>query len=178
MALLHAIGRSIWMLILLLLMRWLPRFSILFAFVYVLLVPPFQSPDEPNHFFRAWQISEGHIFPEKQEMGDNDNESGPVEENEPESAVDEDDVAGSSDNNDQAEPSMEAEVEDTSADEDVDAPEEEEVDASEDNATDPSTDEKEGENAPEDVTESLDSEANAEESASMDEGPVPEEDKS
>jgi uncharacterized membrane protein len=37
----------------------------LFSFVYVLLVPPFQSPDEPNHFFRAWQVSEGHFFPEK-----------------------------------------------------------------------------------------------------------------
>lgn len=36
-----------------------------FGLIYVFLVPPFQSPDEPNHFFRAWQCSEGHIFPEK-----------------------------------------------------------------------------------------------------------------
>ena len=36
-----------------------------FGVAYALLVPPFQSPDEPNHFFRAWQVSEGHFFPEK-----------------------------------------------------------------------------------------------------------------
>ena len=29
------------------------------------LVPPFQSPDEYNHFFRAWQVSEGRFLPEK-----------------------------------------------------------------------------------------------------------------
>jgi uncharacterized membrane protein len=40
-------------------------FIILFGFVFALLVPPFQSPDEPNHFFRAWQVSEGVFFPEK-----------------------------------------------------------------------------------------------------------------
>lgn len=33
--------------------------------LWVVLVPPFQSPDEPNHFFRAWHLSEGHFFPEK-----------------------------------------------------------------------------------------------------------------
>ena len=37
------------------------------GFAYALLVPPFQSPDEPNHFFRAWQVSEGHFFPEKKD---------------------------------------------------------------------------------------------------------------
>jgi hypothetical protein len=36
-------------------------FGIAFAF----LLPPFQSPDEPNHFLRAYQVSEGRFFPEK-----------------------------------------------------------------------------------------------------------------
>jgi uncharacterized membrane protein len=35
--------------------------------VFALLVPPFQSPDEPNHFMRAWQVSEGCFFPEHTE---------------------------------------------------------------------------------------------------------------
>lgn len=38
---------------------------LIFGLAYALLIPPFQSPDEPNHFFRAWQVSEGHFFPEK-----------------------------------------------------------------------------------------------------------------
>jgi uncharacterized membrane protein len=33
--------------------------SLVFGVAYALLIPPFQSPDEPNHFLRAWQISEG-----------------------------------------------------------------------------------------------------------------------
>ncbi len=37
----------------------------LFGLLFALLVPPFQSPDEPNHFLRAWQVSEGTFFPEK-----------------------------------------------------------------------------------------------------------------
>ncbi len=37
---------------------------LLFGLVFALVTPPFQSPDEPNHFFRAWQVSEGHFFPE------------------------------------------------------------------------------------------------------------------
>ncbi len=40
---------------------WMAVFGVL----YVFLIPPFQSPDEPNHFLRAYQISEGHLFPEK-----------------------------------------------------------------------------------------------------------------
>lgn len=39
--------------------------SFCFGVVYLLLIPPFQSPDEPNHFFRAYQVSEGHFFPER-----------------------------------------------------------------------------------------------------------------
>jgi uncharacterized membrane protein len=30
--------------------------------VYVLLVPPFQAPDEANHFLRAYHVSEGYLF--------------------------------------------------------------------------------------------------------------------
>lgn len=37
---------------------------LLFGLVFAVITPPFQSPDEPNHFFRAWQVSEGHFFPE------------------------------------------------------------------------------------------------------------------
>lgn len=29
---------------------------------YLVLVPPFQSPDEFNHFYRAWQISDGQLL--------------------------------------------------------------------------------------------------------------------
>ena len=42
-------------------------FISIFGVIFALLVPPFQSPDEPNHFLRAWQVSEGHFFPEKTE---------------------------------------------------------------------------------------------------------------
>jgi len=38
---------------------------VVFGIFYALITPPFQTPDEPNHFFRAWQVSEGHFFPEK-----------------------------------------------------------------------------------------------------------------
>lgn len=41
-----------------------PNFlRILAGLVFVFLIPPFQSPDEPAHFFRAWQISEGIWMP-------------------------------------------------------------------------------------------------------------------
>jgi len=39
--------------------------ALIFGSLFVLLVPPFQSPDEPNHFLRAYQVSEGRFFPEK-----------------------------------------------------------------------------------------------------------------
>jgi uncharacterized membrane protein len=45
------------------------NFFLLIAFFFgtcfVAIIPPFQSPDEYNHFFRAWQISEGKLLPEK-----------------------------------------------------------------------------------------------------------------
>lgn len=33
--------------------------------LYALLTPPFQTPDEQQHLFRAWQLSELHLFPER-----------------------------------------------------------------------------------------------------------------
>lgn len=38
--------------------------SLTFGTLFCLLTPPFQSPDEYNHFFRAWQVSEGHFRPD------------------------------------------------------------------------------------------------------------------
>jgi uncharacterized membrane protein len=38
--------------------------SLLAGTVLVFLIPPFQSPDEPNHFLRVFQISEGHLVSE------------------------------------------------------------------------------------------------------------------
>src|SRR3954464_8500313 len=34
----------------------------LFGVLYALVLPPFQSPDEFNHFYRAWQISTGQLI--------------------------------------------------------------------------------------------------------------------
>lgn len=34
---------------------------------YLILTPPIQSPDEQNHFFRAWHVSEGNLYAEKTE---------------------------------------------------------------------------------------------------------------
>lgn len=36
-----------------------------FGLSYLVLTPPFQSPDEINHFYRAYQISDGHLYAEK-----------------------------------------------------------------------------------------------------------------
>ena len=33
----------------------------LFGLLLIFITPPYQVPDEPNHFFRAFQISEGHF---------------------------------------------------------------------------------------------------------------------
>lgn len=38
----------------------------------VFLVPPFQSPDEQTHLYRAYQISEGHIFAKRLSYGAGD----------------------------------------------------------------------------------------------------------
>jgi uncharacterized membrane protein len=39
--------------------------ALIFGVLFAVFTPPFQSPDEPNHFFRAWQVSEGGFLPEK-----------------------------------------------------------------------------------------------------------------
>jgi uncharacterized membrane protein len=54
-------------------MRWIEpkRVFVVVGFVFgtvmALIVPPFQSPDEPHHFFRAYQISEGRWIPNWQD---------------------------------------------------------------------------------------------------------------
>ncbi len=39
--------------------------ALTFGLLLVFVVPPFQSPDESNHFKRAFHLSQGHFFPEK-----------------------------------------------------------------------------------------------------------------
>lgn len=38
--------------------------GLVFGLAFLVVTPPFQVPDEPNHFFRCFQISEGHLRPE------------------------------------------------------------------------------------------------------------------
>lgn len=38
--------------------------ALFFGSLLAFLTPPFQSPDEYNHFYRAWQVSEGKLTPE------------------------------------------------------------------------------------------------------------------
>src|SRR5438128_2418991 len=38
----------------------------------VFLVPPFQSPDEQTHFYRAYQLSEGHLIANRLSYGAGD----------------------------------------------------------------------------------------------------------
>ena len=40
-------------------------FAIIFGFLYIFITPPFEAPDETNHFYRAYQISEGKFIAEK-----------------------------------------------------------------------------------------------------------------
>jgi uncharacterized membrane protein len=35
--------------------------AVVFGIIFLIVTPPFQSPDEFNHFYRAYQISEGHL---------------------------------------------------------------------------------------------------------------------
>src|ERR1035437_5601061 len=39
----------------------------IFGLIILFITPPFQSPDEINHFYRAYQISEGHFIAVKQD---------------------------------------------------------------------------------------------------------------
>lgn len=45
-----------------------PWFSVAAGMVFLVLTPPFMVPDEPVHFYRAWQISEGNIFKMKDDF--------------------------------------------------------------------------------------------------------------
>jgi uncharacterized membrane protein len=44
--------------------RFFLPLALLLGGLLVFITPPFQSPDEYNHFFRAFQVSEGHFSPE------------------------------------------------------------------------------------------------------------------
>lgn len=41
--------------------------AIIFGMIIMVLTPPFQAPDENNHFKKAYVISKGNMFPEEQE---------------------------------------------------------------------------------------------------------------
>ena len=42
--------------------------AFIFGLFFLLITPPFQAPDEPNHFFKAWQISQGEFKSVKQDQ--------------------------------------------------------------------------------------------------------------
>lgn len=44
-------------------------FAVSFGLMFLLITPPFQAPDEGNHYFRAFQVSEGRLKAEKQDDG-------------------------------------------------------------------------------------------------------------
>lgn len=39
--------------------------AIVFGLLFVVVVPPFQAPDETNHFYRCYQLSEGRVLAER-----------------------------------------------------------------------------------------------------------------
>jgi uncharacterized membrane protein len=43
---------------------WWLILTLAFGLTYIFIVPPFQSPDEPNHFLRIYHISEGRLWGE------------------------------------------------------------------------------------------------------------------
>jgi uncharacterized membrane protein len=42
--------------------------AIAFGVAYALLTPPFESPDEYNHFYRAYHVSEGGVLPRRERV--------------------------------------------------------------------------------------------------------------
>lgn len=40
--------------------------GIIFGLIFIILIPPFQVDDEPIHFYKAYDLSEGHIIPERE----------------------------------------------------------------------------------------------------------------
>ena len=43
--------------------------AFLFGLLFIFIMPPFQTPDEPNHFYRIYQLSEGIFVGEKTDFG-------------------------------------------------------------------------------------------------------------
>ncbi len=43
--------------------------GLLFGVLFVAVTPPFQVPDEPHHFYRAYQIAQGQLFVERRDSG-------------------------------------------------------------------------------------------------------------
>jgi len=54
--------------------RWFAVFSIFFGLGFAIITPPLSTPDEHNHFLRAYQISEGGFLPSKAKTGTGGNE--------------------------------------------------------------------------------------------------------
>ena len=40
--------------------------SLFFGMIFILLMPPFQSPDEDSHFKKAYVLAEGNAFPDSE----------------------------------------------------------------------------------------------------------------
>lgn len=49
--------------------RWFVALAAVFGILFVFVTPPFQVPDEPAHFYRAYQIGQGRLFAERDEGG-------------------------------------------------------------------------------------------------------------
>ena len=47
------------------LVRWFVVVGAVVGVLFAVLSPPFASPDEATHFFRAYQLSEGHVFADR-----------------------------------------------------------------------------------------------------------------
>ncbi len=43
---------------------WFLLIALVWGVLQVFLIPPFQVPDEGDHFFRAWSVSSGQLFPD------------------------------------------------------------------------------------------------------------------
>lgn len=48
---------------------WFAFFALLFGLAFALITPPLSTPDEHNHFMRAYQIADGGFLSNKQETG-------------------------------------------------------------------------------------------------------------
>jgi uncharacterized membrane protein len=40
-------------------------FGVAAGLIFIFLTPPFMVPDEPNHFYRAWQVADGNMISQK-----------------------------------------------------------------------------------------------------------------